>query len=361
MKRCIFHYPGPIKDNPVVGSEVRPSRMLSAFKEIGYDVTVISGYSKERKARIRIVKDLIDSGVDFEFVYSESTTMPTALSDSDHLPRNPFLDESFFAFCKHRNIPVGLFYRDAYWQFDYYKERVKKWVPYITIPFYRHELKKYNRCTDILFVPSDEFAEAIKYESRYKELPSGGMLALDRVDDDSEVLKLFYVGGVTGINSIDTVVETVKRCGFVYLTICCPKEQWEESGLKVDTQNEPNIRVVHEHGGKMVEYLKKSDVALALFERNPYRDLAMPVKLFEYICTGKPIITTKGTAAGRYVESNNIGWAIDYDANQLEDLLYKLQNREKICQKKDNAERIAPKNTWSARAEFVAEQLTGIM
>lgn len=100
MKKCIFHYPGPIQDSPVTGSGVRPRKMLEAFYTLGFDVTVVSGYSRERKKIMRQIADNMSSGVKYEFVYSESTTMPTALSDEDHLPRNPFMDEFFLGYCK---------------------------------------------------------------------------------------------------------------------------------------------------------------------------------------------------------------------------------------------------------------------
>lgn len=359
MKKCIFHYPGPLVANPVVGSEVRPAMMLKAFRDLGYEVDVISGYSQERKGLIKKVKENIEAGTHYDFLYSESTTMPTALSDRDHLPRNPFLDEQFFSYCRKKKIPVGLFYRDAYWRFSYYRERVKKWVPYVTIPFYEHELGRYRYCTDTLFVPSNEFAEAIGYQAHYRELPSGGRLvAEDSSVGDSEQLRLFYVGGITGINNIDLVVDTIRKSGNAHLTICCPTDQLEECDyLKHIAEESDNIRIIHETGEGVIRNLRDADIALALFDRNPYRDLAMPVKLFEYIGAGKPIISTAGTAAGRYVEEKGAGWAIEYSADKLEELLQIVHGSDELAEKKAAAAELAKQNTWQSRAETVAEEL----
>ena len=357
MKKCIFHYPGPLQEDPTVGSEVRPVKMLQAFKDLGYEVELITGYSNARKKRIDQVKRNIRKGASYDFVYSECTTMPTALSDSDHLPRNLFLDERFFSYCRKKGIPVGLFYRDAYWKFPYYKERVARWIPYVTIPFYKHELGRYHSCVDTLFVPSDEFANAIGYKGRYAELPSGGDPKPDRREAQADEISLFYVGGVVGINDIEMVVDTVKDLEHVRLTLCCPEDQWAECGAtKEIAEKSSNIHVIHKKGEEVKEWLKKADIALAYYARNPYRDLAMPVKLFEYIGCGKPIIATAGTAAGRYVVGKGVGWAVDYKREELSKLLRSLAgDREKIREKTDNAIATIQDNTWSARARSVVE------
>ena len=359
MKKCIFHYPGPLREDPTVGSEVRPVKMLQAFKDLGYEVELITGYSNSRREKIEQVKRNIRKGVRYDFVYAESTTMPTALSDRDHLPRNPFLDERFFSYCRRKGIPVGLFYRDAYWQFPYYKERTARWIPYVTIPFYKHELGRYHSCVDTLFVPSDEFAHAIGYKGRYKELPSGGdpepVIKRSQMDE----INLFYVGGVVGINDIEMVVDTVKDIDHVSFTLCCPENQWGESeATRKIAEKSSNIHVIHKKGKEMKEWLKKADIAMVYYERNPYRDLAMPVKLFEYIGCGKPIITTSGTAAGRYVADNGIGWAIDYEREDFKGLLVSLkEDTDKIGVKTDSVIAIIPENTWAARARTVVENL----
>lgn len=360
MKKCIFHYPGPLHENPEVGSEVRPVKMLRAFKDIGYDVELISGYSNERKKLIGKVKRNMKKGVRYEFVYSESTTMPTALSDRDHLPRNIFLDEIFFRYCRRKGVPVGLFYRDAFWQFPFYKENVAHWIPFVTIPFYRHELGRYRTCVDTLFVPSDEFAAAIGYKGFYAELPSGGDPEAESTKTpQGDQIRLFYVGGVTGINDIEMVVDVIKDMEGVSFTICCPEGQWEACGnTRVIVESSSNIRVVHKRGEEVKEYLKKADIAMAYYERNPYRDLAMPVKLFEYIGCGKPIIATAGTAAGRYIEGSNIGWAIEYNSKEFDKLLKSMvKDRKLIREKTEKTADIIPDNTWTARAQKVGRTL----
>ena len=55
-KRCIFHIPMYIEQNGKSGSNVRPIKMLQAFKNIGYKVDVVMGYGKDRKQQINMIR-----------------------------------------------------------------------------------------------------------------------------------------------------------------------------------------------------------------------------------------------------------------------------------------------------------------
>ena len=108
-------------------SHIRPMKMLEAFQFIGYEVDVIEGDGGKRKESINNIKKRILSGIKYEFLYSESSTMPTLLTEKNHLPIYPCLDFSFFSFCKRYGIPIGLFYRDIYWCFpEYYTSPTRK-------------------------------------------------------------------------------------------------------------------------------------------------------------------------------------------------------------------------------------------
>ena len=57
--KCIFHMPLPLDKNSKSASGIRPQKMLQAFKDIGYEVFEITGYGKERKRSIQVVKKQI--------------------------------------------------------------------------------------------------------------------------------------------------------------------------------------------------------------------------------------------------------------------------------------------------------------
>lgn len=365
MKRCIFHYPNPINEAPAVGSAVRPLQILKALKACGYVVDEAIGYGADRKKKIKKIEENIKNGVQYDFLYSESLTMPTLLSEENHLPKFLILDFSFFKICKKNGIKIGLFYRDIHWKFPLYRESVKRWVPFVTIPFYKYDLLQYKRLVDILYVPSKLFMNYVDYKARWKPLPSGGKYKIvnhyKANIENSNKLNLFYVGGLVGLNDISKLIICVSSIAQVELTVCCPRKIWEENKQKFVKILGNNITIIHESGDKLEQYYEKAHIACLYFPNSDYRDMAMPVKLFDYISHGKPIVCSSKTVAAEYINENQLGWIVDYADESLKKLLMRLVNdRKEILEKTINVKKIARENTWKARAEEIIHDLTNI-
>ena len=76
--------------------------MMEAFRSLGIEVDVVSGYSSERAAAISRIERGLRQGVHYAFMYGESSTEPTLLTDRHHLPLHPTLNFGFFARLKAR-------------------------------------------------------------------------------------------------------------------------------------------------------------------------------------------------------------------------------------------------------------------
>ncbi|WP_061993918.1 glycosyltransferase [Clostridium sp. ATCC 25772] len=363
QKKCIVHLPFYINTEHPSGSQIRPVKIINAFKEIGYDVEIISGYGKERKTKISIVKNNIKNGMKYDFVYSESSTEPTLLTEQHHLPVYPTLDFEFLKFCKKNNLKVGLFYRDIYWKFPIYKESVGLLKRTFASFFYKYDLKKYNNILDILYLPSMEMKKYI-YEIKnlnVKELPPAIDLKKDinvknSIEDNS--LTIFYVGGITGLYDLEKLFLAVSKCKNVKLIVCCRENEWKKSKDKYEQYLTGNIEIIHKSGNELESYYKKSDIASLFFEPSEYRSFAMPLKLFEYMQYEKPIIATNGTATAKFVEKYDIGWNIDYNVEDLIELLNNIGNNNiEISNKVKNISNILEDNTWKARALQVSRDL----
>lgn len=78
---------------------------------------LITGYAKERAEKIKSLKKEIQQGLKLEFMYSESSIMPTLLTEKHHFLTPPFLYFSFIKYIKAHNSPISSFYREIYWEF----------------------------------------------------------------------------------------------------------------------------------------------------------------------------------------------------------------------------------------------------
>lgn len=371
-KRCIFHIPNFIDINRKSASNLRPLKMIEAFRENGYIVDVIMGYGKERKKEIKKIKKNIKNNIKYDFLYSESSTMPTLLTENHHIPLYPNLDFGFMKFCKKNNIPLALFYRDIHWKFELYKKDVSFFKRIIAKLFYKYDLCKYNELLDILYIPSEEFESYLNIRGKkigYKidYLPPGceTLEAFDCINSDkknNEKLKIFYVGGISNeIYEFKKLFEAVKKIKKVKLTVCCRESEWQNLKNEYESYMSKNITVIHENSNNLYKYYKEADICSLIFNKNEYMKIAMPFKLFEYLAHNKPIIATNNTAAGRFVKDNKMGWTVDYEIKQIIDLLEKLKKNPNMLEEiRLNQKKVILENTWKNRAKTVIENLEKI-
>lgn len=373
--RCIFHFPNVLRTKSVSGSQVRPKAMINAFMNLGYSVDIVAGSAPLRRQKIEWIKENINRGIVYDFMYSESSTTPTNFLGKKYLLRYIDLDFSFFSFCKRHGIPIGLFYRDIYWRFPEHFRQWSKTKYFISQIAYKYDLVRYGKLIDILYLPSCQMREYFK-ESRLKEridiLPPGAdsFREIASVKEDISgadqnckggIISLIYVGGIGSHYQFHKLLEAIRDLSFVYLTICCREMEWKQNKAEYETYLTHRTQVVHVSGEELGKYYLNATIGVSYFSNNPYMAMAMPVKVFEYMAYSLPIICTENTEAGRFVVDNDIGWALPYEQNALRVLLTRLHyNNEELCQKRRNSIEVLQENTWEKRAEKVRIQLSNL-
>ena len=369
--KCIYHIPIPLDPNAKSASGIRPQKMLQAFKDIGYDVIVVSGYARERKKAFDEIKRQVANGEKFEFLYSESSTMPTILTEPNHMPTHPFVDFALFRFCKKHGIKIGLFYRDIYWKFDIYREKISRLKYLVAILAYKYDLLQYGFTLEKLYVPSKrvyDYLKNKKLQDKLDTLPPGcdecnvpkNLVEMKR-DFFIDPLHIFYVGGLGGHYQIAELLRAVSELDYCEITVCCRKCDWEKSLDQLGHFSKySNIHIVYESGKGLERYYSKADVCALLFEPNEYMKLAIPYKAFEYLAWGKPMLVSRGTAIGDFVASHGIGWVIEYSKDRIKESIYEiLSEPSELYPKKAQCVIAQKENRWVNRAQKVIKDLTG--
>lgn len=357
----IYHVPYPLKTDAKTGSGLRPLRMLEAFQGLGYDVEVVSGDSSTRRGQIRALKSRISAGEKFDFLYSESSTMPTALTDADHLPRHPLMDVMFMRFCRKNGIKVGLFYRDIYWKFPAYKEAVNAIVGTGTRFLYNMDLLAYKYCVDKLYLPSLGMGKFVSHvpSDRHAALPPGGEIKDLPGAASQGVFELFYVGGIGGYYKMHDTVRAVAASEGATMTICTTEAEWAAHGDTYRDILNDRISIIHKSGAELEPYYARAAACMLFIEPSVYRSFAAPIKFAEYIGFGKPVIVNSGTNVADFVSTHGNGWVVPFDQDKLTALLDELAGSpETLAEVTGVALRIRDDNTWLARAKQVARDLS---
>ncbi|NLZ28449.1 MAG: hypothetical protein GX887_05730, partial [Firmicutes bacterium] len=121
------------------GSKVRPYKIYSAFQEKGYEVLLINGDIDSRLAAYRRVRDRIAG---CQFCYIEPSTYPIHPLDY-HIYLNVF----------RQGVPIGIFYRDAYYKFPRWW-KVAGLKKYELLLRYRMDWMLFKKVAGTIFFPS---------------------------------------------------------------------------------------------------------------------------------------------------------------------------------------------------------------
>jgi glycosyltransferase involved in cell wall biosynthesis len=358
----IFHVAFRLSHEPRKASELRPVRMLEAFEQLGYEVLEVSGTHRDRQNKIRSLRRRIKNGLKVDFVYSEAATAPTGIGEPVTFSTSFTRDISFLKFCQRKGIPVGLFYRDLYWCFPIYTETVSWPLSALLRGLFRWDLRRYRAAEFRIYLPSLKMAEYLPIirRERVRALPPGGEFHSALAAHSTDELRLLYVGGLGSNYRLHATIAEIATRDEVSLTLCVPKQQWLEREAEYRTSLGQNISLVHKSGLELEQLYKQVDVCLLAVEPIAYWGFAAPVKLFEYISYGKPIIASNGTFSGGFVVDNDLGWSVDYGSGQLGALIDTLQNdRSELTRVARRVREARLQHTWVARASNVVADLVG--
>ncbi|WP_238994142.1 glycosyltransferase [Actinomyces sp. 565] len=355
----VFHAPYPLDPDPTSASRLRPLRMREAFAQIGYRVFDLSGSVSRRRRAFAALRARVAAGDRPAFLYSENSTQPNVLATSVRTGVAPLLDYRIMRAMRHAGVPVGVFYRDAYWRFAF--GRASGLRGSIVPALQKADLVGYRRNGVNFFVPSRPMADVLGLDDDVcSPLPPAGQAdcsePLPPVDG---TLHLVYVGGLGGHYDLDVFFSALVAIPCAQLELVTRKPLWETAVAANPELSAEQIRVSHLAANELAPVYRRASVGVLTARPSEYWSFAVPVKLFEYLSYGRPVIATRGTETGRIVEANGAGWVVDYDRDAIASLLAHLQEApEEIAERAAAARAAARVNTWADRARDAARTLS---
>lgn len=364
--RMIFHAPFALHTGSAVGSDIRPVKMLEAFRSLGYEVDVVAGQARERRAGMASVRGAISKGAHYEFLYSESSPLPTAFTHPSKFPLHPFLDHAFLWSCRKANISLGLFYRDIYWKFadtGQYRSALRRRALSF---FYAYDLLAYNFYLKRMYLPSLPMREHIPLSRRFEveALPPGHDasftdLARNESVQAGEPLHFLYVGGLGSLYDLRAFIRVIGSMPDVRFTLCTRAADWEREHLVYEALLTPNVRIVHKQGDDLRELYSVADVGVFFVKPTVYSQFAVSIKAYEYIGNEIPVLAVAGTHIGNTVAAEGLGWAIPFQDDKLRQLIQQLvDDPDAVGAHAASLLAAKRRSTWVERARQVASDLS---
>lgn len=338
------------------GSGVRPAKMLKAFQELGQEVYALTGeqsHSKERKKEIKKAKKWIKQN-NPEMCYIESSTYPILR----------WQDLQLIHFIHKRGIPMGYFYRDFYRKFPELYPRRKGIVNGIKekmLDIYQWMTDFTLRDVDIVYVPSDESKKLFSFHDM-RELPPAGERCFQGTKARNN--SVIYVGGITEHYGFDRLLDTfsiLNKNHTSYRLICiCREQEWKK--FEHVQKSAEWLEVYHASGDGLAKYYAMASVAVIPKKNNEYNQLAVSVKLFEYMSYGLPVVQISSKAMDEIINENRIGIVTGEEPSELAEGLRTLLTDSVLYEQyaKNVRESLLKRHLWTHRAQQVINDLEAL-
>ena len=179
-------------------------------------------------------------------------------------------------------------------------------------------------------------------------------LAINKLDKyDSTKLNLLYAGGMGEIYPIHNYISILaaKRNVHIYM---CVRENELSNILDTSIYNSDKITLLFDYDrAEILNILRAMDFGLLAFDYTEYMSKASPIKAYDYMSAGIPILSDKSNGLSDEISIQDIGICLDLkELKELDSTALK-----KISfQKRQNVSNYAIKNTWNHRVQYLIDK-----
>jgi glycosyltransferase involved in cell wall biosynthesis len=266
------------------------------------------------------------------------------------------VDLLFLALARAVGVPVVTYIRDAYQLFpEYYpvtstRRRISRTA---FLPVFR----TLARLSSVVAFPSRGLAHAVLgNDDRARSatlLPPGARLP-DLPPFDPAAREILYVGSLAHrASGGDLLVEAMRQArerGHDLRLICVAP-----AGQEPREPHPEWLEMVRGGNQEIVSLLPRIVATIIPRARTPYNDLAVPIKVFEYLGYGRPLIVTDATETAAIVREAGCGLVVPATADGLADALAAIADAPaaQLVRWSEAARLAATANSWDARAASI--------
>lgn len=253
-----------------------------------------------------------------------------------------------------RGIPIIAYFPDAY---QYFPELFPtprlldkiikwRWVFFTVL---------YQRLAHLLLYPTWELAACFRAAHEKKNiLPPGG-----KSERTFQYLKgarpvITYIGNLQHRDGGDILLDAMAQVVDKVPDVKCRIISGSDTPVRKHPQRQaPWLSIEKANFDELPAILSQATLAVIPRRRSAYMDLALPIKLMDYLSFGLPVLVTDCTAMARFIKANEVGVVVQADATSLATGILKLLEAPgRIEQLSKSAyQGIQKKHSWEKRAE----------
>ena len=333
----------PFSDKLDAAPKVRTYYLHEAFKKIA-NVTFINGSRSSR------ANPLIAHLKHFPRGYYHAAYLEAATSTSTPV------DIGMLYYLKKQKIPLGIFIRDLYPLFDLSPRRTLKEEVLYRAWFASQYF--YQKTATVLFYPTPPFTTFFDFPHQALLPPGARKSWLPEEESKPTQRNIILYSGAMGKECGERTLfkameEVVKKHPETQLLVIsnadCPSP-WNESKW-----------LIHIKGSleSALPYLPQIVCGVIPRPLSDYNHIAMPIKTFDYLSLGLPLLVTKCHELQSLVESDALGLCCDDNVSDMvKHLFIMLEDQERQSTGRAAVRQaVLTKHSWQCRAEYVLREL----
>jgi glycosyltransferase involved in cell wall biosynthesis len=265
-------------------------------------------------------------------------------------------DLAFLAMMRMLGRPVGVYFRDAYQLYRDVHPRTRRrqvlsdWLWRLSTPLLK-------RLATVRYAPSSGLAAALGLSGAVMLPPGTDQTLPDLGIGEPDVVAT--IAQIAPGSGLDVLVEAMaivrQRRPAASLTVVARSVDAETARGLPDW-----VQVIPANRDSLAELLRPARVCVLPLPINAYTNLAVAVRLLDFLGFGKPIVATDTTETRAILASSQAGTVTEFNpAGLAEGILPILDDEDLARRLAANARRYAcsPGATWDARARTVLETL----
>jgi glycosyltransferase involved in cell wall biosynthesis len=335
---------------------VRIHNLHAALKSLT-PVTLLSGNRTPR--RFAILRFLWRGGLHHtRAVYVEASTSTAAE-----------IDLLFLALARWRGLPIVVYIPDAYQLFpDLYPRR--GWKINLLDWGWRRSVGAYLHLADALLFPSPGLAACFnsrlknhKSKAKFDLLPPGGQANRDWIPPSCEPPVIVFAGEASFRYGSDLLVSALERVVARYPTARCYFMS-SNAGFIRDhpLRHAPWLTVESQRFDELPTIMSSATIAVVPLRVDAYTELAIPVKLFDYMSYGRPLVVTACRETAALVRELEAGLVVEPTAAALADGISRLIENPALTRRlgENGYRAIQTAHSWSHRAKRLLQMIEEI-
>jgi glycosyltransferase involved in cell wall biosynthesis len=270
------------------------------------------------------------------------------------------LDLAFLAMARARRIPILTYVRDAQQLFpEYY--RVTSLKRRVSRALFLPATRALMRLSTTVAFPSPGLAAAVLGDARRAKnaplLPPGSRLT-DAGPVNPAARALLFVGGLRypahGGSILLEAMQLARARSSDLELICVSRPGEEPAGPRPAW-----LRLVRAEGREIDALLPEVLATITPRRKTPYNDLAVPIKVMEYLGYRRPLIVTDTTETAEIVRAAGCGVVAPDTVQGLADGIAAVTNAtaDQLLRWGEAARTAAVANSWDARAARILDLL----